>query len=212
MLPFIKPSFNKTAFNCPHCQAFSEQVWMNFYYGTSRYSNSNDELEELKISVCSHCSRYALWYKAEMIYPQFQGVEPPNSDLSEEIKKDYLEASNIVQKSPRGACAILRLAIQKLCIQLGQDGKDLNTNIAELVKEGLPRRVQEALDIVRVVGNGAVHPGILDLEDDYETSFQLFKLVNFIAEKMITEPKEVDKLFDGLPDSKKKQIEERDSE
>lgn len=210
MIPFTQPSFERTAFNCPNCQAFARQYWMNFYYGTTMYSNNNEELESLKISICSHCGKYTLWYQKKMIYPEFRGIEPPNPDLSEDIKADYLEASRIAQKSPRGACAILRLTIQKLCVQLGQDGEDLNNNIANLVKEGLPKKVQKALDVVRVIGNEAVHPGILDLKDGYSTAFQLFRLTNFIAEKMLTEPKEVDKLFDRLPDSKKKQIASRD--
>ena len=91
-----------------------------------------------------------------------------------------------------------------------QKGKDVNTDIANLVKEGLPVKIQKALDTVRVTGNEAVHPGILDLRDDQETAQNLFKLINFIAEKMISEPKEVEKLFDNLPEDKKEAIEKRD--
>jgi len=211
MSNYVAPSFDLTAFNCPHCQAYANQNWRNFYYGTTLYSNSNLELPELKISICSHCAEYALWFGEEMIFPEYQGIEPANSDLSDEIKADYLEAANIVTSSPRGASAILRLAIQKLCIQLGQEGRNLNDDIATLVKGGLPEKVQKALDIVRVIGNNAVHPGKLDLRDDHETSLQLFKLINFIAEKMITEPKEIDELFNNLPESQKQQIATRDN-
>ncbi len=37
-----------------------------------------------------------------------------------------------------------------------------------------------------------MHPGTLDLKDNSETALKLFKLVNFIATKMITEPAEID--------------------
>ncbi len=74
----------------------------------------------------------------------------------------------------------------------------------------MPVKIQKALDTVRVTGNEAVHPGILDLRDDQETAQNLFKLINFIAEKMISEPKEVEKLFDNLPEDKKEAIEKRD--
>jgi hypothetical protein len=41
-------------------------------------------------------------------------------------------------------------------------------DIGELVKAGLPLEIQQSLDIVRVVGNNQVHPGILDVRDDPE--------------------------------------------
>jgi len=145
-----------------------------------------------------------------MIHPEFSGVEPPNSDLDADIQRDYQEATSILQKSPRGAVALLRLAIQKLMLQLGEKGKDLNTDIGNLVKKGLPVKVQQSLDALRVIGAQAVHPGELDLRDDQTTAEQLFKLVNFIAEKMITEPKEIEVIYGKIPEGKKQQIEKRD--
>jgi hypothetical protein len=38
--------------------------------------------------------------------------------------------------------------------------------------------VQQSLDIVRVIGNDAVHPGQIDLTDDIETATKLFVLIN----------------------------------
>jgi hypothetical protein len=147
-----------------------------------------------------------------MIYPESTGVEPPNPDLNEDIKRDYEEAASIFHKSPRGAAALLRLAIQKLMIQLGEKGENLNKDIANLVDKGLPEKVQQALDSLRVIGNEAVHPGVLDLRDDKETAEQLFKLLNFIAEKMITEPKVVEEIYNKIPESKKEQIKRRNEE
>jgi hypothetical protein len=146
-----------------------------------------------------------------MVYPDQTTVSPPNADLEEEIQQDYLEAANILERSPRGAVALLRLGIQKLCRQLGQPGKNINDDIATLVKAGeIPQRVQQALDIVRVVGNNAVHPGQIDLRDDRDTALRLFQLVNLIAERAISQPKEVEELYGTLPEAARKQIERRD--
>jgi len=134
----------------------------------------------------------------------------PNNDLPEDIKADYEEARTILNKSPRGATALLRLCIQKLCESLGESGKDINKDIGNLVKKGLPLKVQQSLDIVRVIGNDAVHPGQIDLTDDVETATKLFVLTNLIVDVMITQPKEIDKLFNSLPKNKLEGIANRD--
>ena len=89
-------------------------------------------------------------------------------------------------------------------------GKKINADIKNLVEKGLPNKVQEALDSVRVIGNEAVHPGEINLNDNREIAAQLFKLVNFIAAKLITEPKEIDEIYNGLPENKLKGIKDRD--
>jgi len=72
-----------------------------------------------------------------MIYPKTIKVSLPNEDLDGDIKKDYLEAANIFNDSPRASTALLRLALQKLCKQLGEKGDNINADIAALVKKGL---------------------------------------------------------------------------
>jgi hypothetical protein len=105
---------------------------------------------------------------------------------------------------------LLRLAIQKLCVHLGESGKHLQDDIASLVCKGLDVRVQRALDIVRVIGNASIHPGRMDLRDDRDTAVELLRLVNLIAEIMISQPKHIKAMYDCLPESKRKAIEERD--
>jgi hypothetical protein len=145
-----------------------------------------------------------------MIYPESSSAPLPNADLPEDIRTDYEEARSTINRSPRGAAALLRLCVQKLCKHLGQSGKDINADIAALVKKGLNPRIQKSLDIVRVVGNEAVHPGQIDLRDKPETAVHLCQLINIIADAMITQPKLIEELYAGLPESKRQQIEKRD--
>jgi hypothetical protein len=134
----------------------------------------------------------------------------PNPDLSDPIKKDYEEARKVLDISPRSSCALLRLIIEKLLIELGVTGKDINEQIKNLVDKGLPVQIQQALDTLRVIGNHAVHPGTLDLQDDKETATKLFNLVNFVASELITRPKEIACLYGMIPEGTRIAIEKRD--
>lgn len=207
MPPVKAPTFREPAFSCPHCEAYAKQNWADIF---SNVRGGLASVDNIDISFCSHCGQFSLWLDQKMIYPDISGAPAPNVDLDPEIKADYLEASSIVARSPRGAAALLRLCIQKLCKQLGQPGININDDIKALVKDGLPVRIQKALDIVRVVGNEAVHPGELDLKDDIDTAYQLFNLINFIAHDRISQPKAIDALYATLPDEKRKGIEGRD--
>lgn len=162
------------------------------------------------LSKCNSCGHPTIWHGRTMIFPLESAAEFPNADLPDDVRQDYEEARSIASRSPRGAAALLRLGIQKLCRHLGEPGKNINDDIASLVTKGLPIRVQQALDSVRVIGNEAVHPGSIDLRDDLETVHSLFKLVNFIGHKMLTEPKEIDELYGSLPADKLAGIAKRD--
>lgn len=65
--------------------------------------------------------------------------------MPEDIRRDYDEASTILDLSPRGAAALIRLGIQKMCTHLGQPGENINADIKALVAGGLDRRIQKAL-------------------------------------------------------------------
>lgn len=181
-----------------------------FLEGLSDGSYVRFELENFYVSKCFNCNDISLWIYDRLVYPRHGEAPPANPDLPEEIRRDYDEASTILDLSPRGAAALARLCIQKLCKELGQPGKNINDDIAALVKAGLDSRIQKALDAVRVIGNNAVHPGNIDLRDDRATAESLFRLLNLIAEKMISEPKHVDEVYAALPPNALAAIEARD--
>lgn len=209
--PYITPKLRAEAFNCPNCRIFTKQDWYYLHAssGSDGYGAQHEDLN-FQVSVCHHCNASTIWHADKILFPDRGLTELPNPDLPKEIAADYDEAASILSKSPRGAAALLRLAIQKLCKELGQPGKDINEDIKRLVASGLPDKVQQALDAVRVIGNEAVHPGELDLRDDQETASKLFKLVNFIAAKMISEPNEIDSIYNALPQKKLSAIQSRD--
>lgn len=252
----VQPSIKETAFDCPHCGAYTTQEWYSLYAkeidrGTRipfipneeshkdivSDKNLNDEMRSALInwlakislgeviierhkdslyglydasniflSECYNCNKIAVWVYNRLLFPPLRSGQPANPDLPDQTRRDYEEAQSIVNLSPRGAAALLRLCIQKLCMHLGEKGKNIDDDIASLVAKGLNPIVQKSLDVVRVVGNEAVHPGHLNLKDDPDTANTLFTLVNLIVDQMITHPKTVDAMYGKLPESKKAAI------
>ena len=87
--------------------------------------------------------------------------------------------------------------MQKLMPFLEEKGENLHDDIASLVKKGLEPEIQQALDVVRVIGNNAVHPGLIDLKDDKATAIRLFELLNIVIERRIATPKRIKAIFEG---------------
>ena len=170
------------------------------------------DLYNIWFSKCFHCQDIAIWIYDRLIWPQRGEAPLPNPDLPNDIRRDYEEASAILDLSPRGAAALLRLSIQKLCKHLDGKGGKINDDIAFLVENGLPVQVQQALDAIRVIGNNAIHPGQLDLRDDRATAESLFALVNLIADSMIrSQPNRVSEIYGRLPEGALEAIEKRDA-
>ena len=146
-----------------------------------------------------------------MIYPLAGSASPPNPDLPEESARCYREANAILGLSPRGAAALAQLALEELFKHLERPGRGLNAQIKALVEEGIDPKVQEMLDIVRVVGNNAVHPGQIDLKDNREIADTLLSLINIIAETLITFPNQISELYETtVPESARDAIAHRD--
>lgn len=255
------PVLTETAFDCPHCGAYTTQNWIELQGKflddkrrvptipdrdwVKRLEQVGDELDQdtksrwiawaenmwtgdvflqhkdqgvyaynevhnLFLSACYNCKKFAVWVHDRLVHPSVSAAPPANPDLPPDVLRDYEEAGRIVNESPRGATGLLRLGIQKICMALGGKGDKIDDDIAALVKKGLNPMVQQALDGVRVIGNEAVHPGTLDLRDDRETAIKLFKLVNIIAEQMISNPKHVAEIYGMLPEGKRNAIAKRD--
>ncbi|OBZ11131.1 MULTISPECIES: DUF4145 domain-containing protein [Bacillales] len=209
MYNYYKPVFQSGAFNCPHCNTYSQQTWGNLTWNTD--SEMGEVLEDWQSNLCQKCKKFSIWISKELFYPLGGNVPQPHKDMPEDIKADYIEASKIVNISPRGASALLRLCVEKLCKQLVGDSENINDAIKELVKAGLPELVQQALDSLRVIGNQAVHAGKMDLKDDVDTGYSLFHLLNYVVEDRITRNNLINDLYSSLPISIREAIDKRNN-
>ena len=228
MSEYLPPEYRSDGFNCPYCNAYAKQTWAvlggskrswlalvvdtDSGYVIDDWDVIYIDEEPVYVSLCARCENATLWLDEKIIYPTARMGPPVNSDLPDNVKEIYEEASAIAGLSARAACALLRLAIEMLLKDLGflKEKRNINDSIGELVRAGVDKRVQQALDVVRVTGNNAVHPGTIDFDDSTDVS-SLFELINYIADTLITRPNKASEMFDNLPEGAKRGIKRRDS-
>ncbi len=179
---FRLPELGSQAFNCPFCSAFAHQQWglVEIRHGGS----VSDPIEDLTVSRCSQCGGEICWRADKVLYPKTAAAPVPHARLGRDVERIYREAAAVLPESPSAAAALLRLALQGLCIQLGQDGQHMDGDIAALVENGLNPEMTTVLQITRTIGDNATEPGRIDMQDDTEVATTLFQLVNQIADQM----------------------------
>jgi hypothetical protein len=219
---YIEPKPNLAKFTCPHCHTISHQRWRECDFdftchaiavrapGTSLSSVfGTRDLNPLKTSKCDCCGNSTVWVQQMLLYPNTGSAPLPNEDLPAAVKAIYGEAASVARLSPRAAAALLRLAVEMLCKDLGQSGT-LNEMIQSLVDaRRIPSQILKALDVIRVVGNEAVHPGEISKLDDEKSVQGLFAFINLVAEHAITLPRAIDKAFGDLPEGARSHIAKR---
>lgn len=205
---YTPPSYGKDAFHCPHCKTYAHQTWTKLgRFANNRgpdlppgfkhvYLNEKNKKGDVVASLCSHCASISLWCDEKMVYPDISTAPPPNDDLPEKALENYKEAAAVFSKSPRAAAALLRLTIEQLCIELGCKGENLYEKINDLAtKDANLQEVIESLNIVRHVGNEGSHVGTIQLNETPNIVEDMFVLINFVAEQLLTAPKKRKKII-----------------
>ncbi|MFM0513253.1 DUF4145 domain-containing protein [Paraburkholderia sp. RL17-373-BIF-A] len=209
MQKYYPPQYQAREFNCVHCGVYAGQHWsdVNVFNRASKYETAKG----LGACMCTHCHRWSYWHEGNLVIPSRVAAVQAHEDFPEGSRADYEEAREIVGRSPKAAAALLRLCLQKLMRELGEKGNNINDDIKSLVQKGVPEFVQQALDFCRVVGNNAVHPGEILLDDTPDVAIALFEMLNVIVEQRIAMPKRIQAQYAELPESARRAIEARDT-
>lgn len=211
MPDYVAPAYELEAFHCPFCGAYAHMIWTTLQDEELKY-----DLEIPFTSAgCQRCGKHSIWEEGDegegqLLYPPFGAAPPAHPKMPAGTKADYEEAAKVAGASPRAAAALLRLAVERLCAELKASGRNLNEQIGDLVRRGLPESVAQALDVLRVIGNNSVHPGEMSSDDVGAVASKLFRCLNLIVEHLISIPADMKELSEGLPNGAKSAIQKRD--
>lgn len=197
------------------------QLWQRLKYDGLDISIRNDE-HGVTLNYCDVCQNVIVnmcrrleddTYAVMRVLPrELTGQLPlPNEDMPEICKATYQEAVSVFDASPRAAAGLMRLCLQQLCQELAVQGKTLDEQIATLVKAGVPKFIQEYMDVCRCVGNSSVHPNVeIDVNEDPDVAKGLFTAMNIIVENLISIPKRASEAYAALPANFRRHVAERD--
>lgn len=214
----------ESSYTCPWCGAYAgmgknmyrlKERRCKYYIVPEMAESGNPDIytmDKFCVVTCRACGKIQFWFNGDMIYPLSSSIQEPNQDMPKDVKDLYNEARSVFELSPKAGAALLRLALQKLCIHLKCKGNSINDDICQLVKKGLSVQVQQAFDCIRVIGNNGVHPGEINLDEDKEMAVALFPIMNMIVDRMISEPKRIESIYKNLPKGARQAIEKRDGE
>jgi hypothetical protein len=180
---------------CPWCGARAPRRWFPCVVGYEHkgegegaaWQGIGREAPGIALSFCGACQQPVIWHEQGVLWPAATSAPACAIDMPADVRADFEEARQIVDRSPRSAAALLRLCLLKLSRHLGRSDTGIGELSRSLVVADLPDAARQALQAVRAEGDAAA-PGELDPRDDRKSALALFDLVNVVVERMISEP------------------------
>lgn len=196
------PVFGQDACVCPRCDVFAQHSWHPVEYDPTWKATGNSAnlliqkpanprapipVQGAFFQLCSHCRQLSLWSQEELIRPLPNPPGPPPLDEAPRAVRDlHLEARAICQASPRGAAALLRLALDKLLVELGYSSGGLADRLKEARDGGtLSPQIYDAALAVKLLGDNGVHPGEIDLHELPTSAASMMEFLNLVVEETI---------------------------
>lgn len=158
---------------CPHCQTtiHSRAKTINIV--------SNEDIRwEVESELCPSCNEIVIQLverqivlvngailpgeenSRRFIVPKKASRPAPSKFVPNDLANDYIEASLVLDDSPKASAALSRRCLQHLIrTAAGITAKDLATEIQKLIDSNtIPSHLSESVDAIRNIGNFAAHP------------------------------------------------------
>jgi hypothetical protein len=129
--PSASPALDTPHFTCPHCGVDANQIWHD-----SRIPYNGEQDTALRRSDCVSCSGNGYWVHDHLVWPFPLVGDPPSEDLDGDLHDLYEEARRVAPHSPRAAAALLRLLVDWLVGELGEESGTLGARIGRLNQAG----------------------------------------------------------------------------
>jgi hypothetical protein len=202
---------------CPHCKI---GVQINFKdYTIISYKWENDDNGsgyELKNGLCPVCGELIviltegkLYYSSngleiydysheQVLYPKFKNTRELPSEVQGIYRRDFMEACEVLEISPKASAAIGRRLLQHL---LREEFNIKRNNLIKEIEEfisrpDVPSYLVISVDAVRNIGNFAAHPQksintgeILDVE--YGEAEWLLEVLEALFDFALVQPKKL---------------------
>jgi Domain of unknown function (DUF4145) len=231
------PALDRRSFYCPHCAALAQQDWVALGYETQDDSGAPpywvslaavtepssappaDPFSEPRPTTtvhrwqgaqCHSCQEWSIWLDTRMVYPHRSAGGPAHPDMPEFVRELYQEAAAVAAVSRRAGAALARAVIERLIKELDSEAPEkarLNQRIDRL-RGRVSTSLGQMLDVVRVVGNGALHVDeqpdeLIVITMDDTTGPELIELMletaNDLVDELITRPRAVNGYWGKLP-------------
>jgi hypothetical protein len=152
------------------------------------------KLVNLYVSRCYSCRGFAIWVRDRLVFP-IRGKEPADIIEGEVIEGDFKDieedktaddiqkATAILNRSPKGAAALIRICIRKMMPLLEQSGKNLDDNISSLVGKGLEVEIQQSMDLRQVLRQNPLKLTQFD-EKDSEAAIRMVASLKEILNRL----------------------------
>src|ERR1700738_1294109 len=138
------------------------------------------KMANLHISNCHNCNGFSLWVRGLLVFPTRVDKTP------ELVDEDVEEPAVVLNKSPRGATALMRVCIQKLVPLLEENGKELNQRVSSLVRKGLEMEIQQAMDVLEVLRSDSAQLNPLESQADRETALRFLDSLKEVLERRMS--------------------------
>jgi len=216
------------SYKCPHCGTLTMFVLKlvvssyperretaplnNFYESQSdglEYRGNNGLFhffhpKRVFVTECCSCGNLVFWENGEIQYPVRNGIIPAE-DMPQDAKEVFNEAQAIIALSPRAACALLRVCLERIVDWYGEnehvEGFKKSDKLYKKIETiGISPAFQRICKACRIAGNEHAHSGEIDLsgEDSFEIAEAMSRMINSLVNTWIAPIRESEEVLRKL--------------